>query len=132
MYSIFYLLYSKFQVFNSACQWDGKVSQLWKGIETPQQTFQGTLVHEMTHTFQDANPDLEKQWAKTFWENGKPKSRSPSAYGNSIPIEDMAESIRAYWQKGEWMKAKQVHLRIPFPRKSIVKKLRNTETWSWK
>lgn len=72
-------------------------------------TFQGTLVHEMTHCFQAANPKINTMWAKLFWPNGragKPKSSSVSSYGNTQPIEDFAESVRVYFQSGSAMKSR--------------------------
>ncbi len=75
-----------------------------------QGTFQGTLVHEMTHCFQSSHPDITQLWKKTFWPVGGligPWPPSVSSYGNSSYLEDMAESVRAYWQDGPNMKAKQ-------------------------
>lgn len=72
--------------------------------------FEGTLVHEMTHTFQAANPQVAKDWEKTFWPLGKwigPIPRSVTSYGNTEPLEDMAESVRLYWENGAWMKKNQ-------------------------
>ncbi|MBF0543844.1 MAG: hypothetical protein HQM08_05410 [Candidatus Riflebacteria bacterium] len=69
-------------------------------------TFQGTLVHEMTHNFQAAHPDVTNAWENQFWPNGNsPVSSSVSAYGNTQPLEDFAESVRTYWQSGPEMKA---------------------------
>ncbi len=68
-------------------------------------TFQGTLVHEMTHTFQAYHPDITRMWQQTFWANGRsPSPPSVSGYGNTQPVEDMAESVRQYWQAGSYMK----------------------------
>lgn len=72
-------------------------------------TFQGTLVHEMAHCFQAANTKINALWASTFWPRGKaggPKSSSVSSYGNTQPIEDFAESVRVYFQSGSSMKAR--------------------------
>ncbi len=73
-------------------------------------TFQGTIVHEMTHCFQAANPAVTQQWSKTFWPLGGifgAIPRSVTDYGNSKAIEDMAESCRFYVQKAAWMKKNQ-------------------------
>jgi hypothetical protein len=73
-------------------------------------TFQGTLVHEMVHTFQAENPTITRSWEKTFWPLGKfvgPIPRSVSSYGNTQPLEDMAESVRMYYQSGARMKQEQ-------------------------
>ncbi|RCK79450.1 MAG: hypothetical protein OZSIB_0090 [Candidatus Ozemobacter sibiricus] len=59
--------------------------------------FAGTLVHEMTHAYQRANPHLEKEWTKLFWNGKRPKTSSPTDYGNTNPSEDMAESVRLYF-----------------------------------
>lgn len=70
-------------------------------------TFQGTLVHEMTHCFQAEHPDITNAWTAKFWPNGRyggPSSSSVSSYGNTQPVEDFAESVRAYWQNGPRMK----------------------------
>ncbi|RCK80202.1 MAG: hypothetical protein OZSIB_3384 [Candidatus Ozemobacter sibiricus] len=75
-----------------------------------QGTFQGTLVHEMTHCFQAKHPEITQLWKKTFWPMGGllgPWPPSVSSYGNSSYLEDMAESVRAYWQDGPAMKARQ-------------------------
>lgn len=70
-------------------------------------TFQGTLVHEMTHTFQSNNQQLVTAWKNQFWSNGRPRPSSVSSYGNSQPVEDFAESVREYWQNGASMKKNQ-------------------------
>lgn len=71
-------------------------------------TFQGTLVHEMTHTWQANNSALTNQWQRQFWPNGRtPSPSSVSSYGNTQPVEDMAESVRVYWQNGPAMKKSQ-------------------------
>ena len=68
-------------------------------------SFQGTLVHEMTHTFQANHPDITRAWQQQFWANGRsPSPPSVSGYGNTQPVEDMAESVRQYWQAGSHMK----------------------------
>lgn len=71
-------------------------------------TFQGTLVHEMAHTWQANNYGLTNQWQRQFWANGRsPNPPSVSSYGNTQPVEDMAESVRTYWQNGPSMKRSQ-------------------------
>ncbi len=64
----------------------------------------GTIVHEMTHSFQFKNPNVETQWANTFWANERPKTSSVSDYGNTNVAEDMAESVRVYYVNGASMK----------------------------
>ncbi|MBF0410566.1 MAG: hypothetical protein HQM10_24685 [Candidatus Riflebacteria bacterium] len=71
-----------------------------------QGTFQGTLVHEMTHCFQSENPQAYYDFKNTFWSGGRQNSSSVSSYGNTQPIEDMAECVRMYWQAGSAMKAR--------------------------
>lgn len=73
-------------------------------------TFQGTLVHEMTHCFQASNPEVTKKWESTFWPYGRAiGARPPSVttYGNTQPNEDMAESVRVYWANGAAMRSSQ-------------------------
>lgn len=85
-------------------------------------TFQGTIVHEMTHCFQARYPEIAKKWEKTFWPLGRflgPWPRSVTSYGNSQPLEDMAESVRIYWQEGARMKKEQPK-RYDFIRKYIM------------
>lgn len=83
-------------------------------------TFQGTIVHEMTHTFQAKYPDVTNAWINQFWPNGRLKSSSVSMYGNTQPVEDMAESVRAYWQSGDQMK-RQYPDRYEFIKEKIMK-----------
>ncbi|MEZ7890208.1 MAG: SH3 domain-containing protein [Candidatus Wallbacteria bacterium] len=68
---------------------------------------QGTLVHEMTHSYHFANPSIIEKFQKQFWSSGrngysgsyeKPVSASVTKYGNTNPMEDLAESVRAYYQ----------------------------------
>jgi hypothetical protein len=73
-------------------------------------TFEGTLVHEMVHCFQSSNPRVAQLWEQTFWPNGRNRPArppSPTSYGNTQPLEDMAESVRLYWSSGAAMKAQQ-------------------------
>jgi len=81
--------------------------------------FSGVLVHEMTHTFQAANPGVRAQWEAQFWPNGQQKSSSVSSYGNSQAVEDMAESVRFYFQNGAQMKS-QYPDRYEFIRKNVM------------
>jgi len=84
--------------------------------------FQGTIVHEMTHCFQAANPEIAQKWEAKFWPWGKlfgPRPPSVSEYGNSQPMEDMAESVRAYWANGPLMKVQQPE-RYEFIRKYVM------------
>lgn len=72
-----------------------------------QGTFQGTLVHEMSHCFQAVYPNIQREFERKFWPYGRwggPISPSVSAYGNTQPVEDFAESCRMYWQAGKIMK----------------------------
>ncbi|NLI77288.1 MAG: hypothetical protein GX442_12700 [Candidatus Riflebacteria bacterium] len=64
-----------------------------------------TLVHELTHAFQDKNPGVEKEWTTQFWNGNSPKTSSVSDYGNTNAAEDMAESVREYYQNGASLKA---------------------------
>lgn len=82
-------------------------------------TFQGTLVHEMTHTFQANNPQLVNAWKNQFWSSGRPNPYSVSSYGNTQPVEDFAESVRSYWQNGANMKKSQPE-RYEFVRRYVM------------
>ena len=67
-------------------------------------TWEGTIIHEMTHTFQANNREITARWERQFWNGNRPRSASVSHYGNTCPLEDMAEAVRAYWQAGPRMK----------------------------
>jgi len=71
--------------------------------------FQPYLVHEMTHCFQMSHPDILDAWEETFWSGAlfwaSPKKPSVTGYGSSNPKEDMAESVRMYWQSGSSLKS---------------------------
>lgn len=82
-------------------------------------TFQGTLVHEMTHTFQANNMHLVNAWKSQFWARGLPNPPSVSGYGNTQAVEDFAESVRTYWQSGAAMKKSQPD-RYEFIRKHVM------------
>jgi len=82
-------------------------------------TFQGTLVHEMTHTFQANNMHLVNSWKSQFWSGGRPNPPSVSGYGNTQAVEDFAESVRTYWQSGAAMKKSQP-ARYEFIRKHVM------------
>lgn len=82
-------------------------------------TFQGTLVHEMTHTFQANNMHLVNAWKSQFWSSGRPNPPSVSSYGNTQAVEDIAESVRTYWQSGAAMKKSQPD-RYEFIRKHVM------------
>jgi hypothetical protein len=49
----------------------------------------------MTHTFQNTYPQIAQRWYNTF-----DHRTSPTGYGATQPAEDMAESVRVYWQGG--------------------------------
>jgi hypothetical protein len=76
-------------------------------LTTNDSDFAGTTVHEMTHAFQNKNLAIERQWETQFWNGNSPKSSSVSDYGNTNASEDMAESVREYWQNGAAMKSSQ-------------------------
>lgn len=82
-------------------------------------TFQGTLVHEMTHTFQASNMHITNAWQSQFWASGRPNPPSVSSYGNTQAVEDFAESVRTYWQNGAAMKKSQP-ARYEFIRKHVM------------
>ncbi len=82
-------------------------------------TFQGTLVHEMTHTFQANNMHITNAWQSQFWSSGRPNPPSVSSYGNTQSVEDFAESVRVYWQSGAAMKKSQP-ARYEFIRKHVM------------
>ena len=83
--------------------YDPETSKLYLTTNDPD--FAGTTVHEMTHAFQNKHPDIERRWGDQFWNGNSPKSSSISDYGNTNVAEDMAESVREYWQRGAAMKS---------------------------
>jgi len=62
--------------------------------------FQYTLVHEMTHCFQNKYPEKLTEWKAKFWPDGKITGDCPTAYGKTLFYEDMAESVACYWLGG--------------------------------
>ncbi len=62
--------------------------------------FQRTMVHEMTHCFQNTHSDINDAWRNKFWPGGKITGECPSTYGESLPEEDMAESVATFWAGG--------------------------------
>ncbi|MFZ2960232.1 MAG: hypothetical protein WA705_25400 [Candidatus Ozemobacteraceae bacterium] len=82
-------------------------------------SFQGPFIHEMTHGFQGTHPDILKAWKSQFWATGRPDPTSVSSYGNSVDYEDMAESVREYWQAGREMKSTHPD-RYEFIRKYVM------------
>ena len=92
------------------------------------------LVHEMAHAWHYKHPDLLEQWITLFWNKGNssasasswnpydgyyPKTTSVSDYGNSNPMEDLAESVREYFQNGASLKASDPE-RYEFVKKNIM------------
>jgi hypothetical protein len=74
-----------------------------------------TLVHEMCHNFQGANPDITQDWADRFWNGAdafseptsKPDQREYINERASInPIEDMAESVAIYFTNPDELREK--------------------------
>jgi len=63
--------------------------------------FQYTLVHEMTHCFQNKYPEKLAEWKSKFWPDGKITGDCPTAYGKTLYYEDMAESVACYWLGGK-------------------------------
>ena len=70
-------------------------------------SFQGPIVHEMTHNFIGVNPTVIANWKSQFWASGQPNPPSVSGYGNTNCDEDLCESVRTYWQIGPQMKQTQ-------------------------
>ncbi|MBU1107866.1 MAG: hypothetical protein KKB51_14425 [Candidatus Riflebacteria bacterium] len=62
--------------------------------------YKRTLVHEMTHCFQNSYPQVAQNWSRTFWPNGRLTGQCPTGYGRTQPVEDMAESVATYWTGG--------------------------------
>ncbi len=75
-------------------------AELVKSIE---EDYVHTIVHEMTHAFQNAQKekgnDLVAKWQEKFWESDT-KIRSdgiaPTSYAKTAPYEDMAECVAFY------------------------------------
>ncbi|MBR4329835.1 MAG: hypothetical protein IKP71_08265 [Candidatus Riflebacteria bacterium] len=75
-------------------------AQLMKHIED---TYVHTIVHEMTHAFQNSEKakgnDLIAKWQERFWQNEttiKTDGITPNAYSRTAPYEDMAECVAFY------------------------------------
>ena len=68
----------------------------------------GWVVHEMTHCFQMAHPEILETWENRFWAGfaffSAPKTPSVTDYGNTNSKDDMAESVRKYVALGKGMK----------------------------
>lgn len=62
--------------------------------------FKRTLVHEMTHCFQNTYPQVYQTWASKFWPGGRLAGSCPTGYGRTQPAEDMAESVATYYTGG--------------------------------
>lgn len=62
--------------------------------------FKRTLVHEMTHCFQNTYPQVYQNWSRTFWPGGRLTGTCPTGYGRTQPAEDMAESVATYYTGG--------------------------------
>ncbi len=62
--------------------------------------FKRTLVHEMTHCFQNTYPQVYQAWASKFWPGGRLSGTCPTGYGRTQPAEDMAESVATYYTGG--------------------------------
>jgi hypothetical protein len=62
--------------------------------------FKRTLVHEMTHCFQNTYPQVMQNWSRQFWPGGRLVGQCPTGYGRTQPVEDMSESVATYWTGG--------------------------------
>ena len=62
--------------------------------------YKRTLVHEMTHCFQNTYPQVMQTWSSKFWPGGRLTGQCPTGYGRTQPVEDMAESVATYWTGG--------------------------------
>ena len=62
--------------------------------------FKRTLVHEMTHCFQNTYPQVYQSWSRTFWPGGRLSGTCPTGSGRTQPAEDMAESVATYYTGG--------------------------------
>ncbi|RCK78863.1 MAG: hypothetical protein OZSIB_1013 [Candidatus Ozemobacter sibiricus] len=60
-----------------------------------------TIIHEMTHNYQ-GNSRVVQAWRAQFW--GRNRTSSPTDYGNTNYLEDMAESVSLYYTNGAWLK----------------------------
>jgi hypothetical protein len=77
------------------------------------QQFQNTLAHEMAHCFQCDARKIFTEWSQTFHGISQPYFTSagrrrvtgaPTAYGNTNTFEDMAESVRCYIFRPQYLK----------------------------
>ncbi len=63
------------------------------------------VVHEMTHLFQGKNKEVSRLWLNSFWKNGQPLRSSITDYGNTNFMEDMAESVAAFYTNPQRLKS---------------------------
>lgn len=82
-------------LYNSLVAAYGRAPTTEEQMYALKRNFQGTLVHEMTHCFQNTYPQVYNSWRSTF-----NCASSPTGYGKTQPAEDMAESVRVYWSGG--------------------------------
>jgi hypothetical protein len=75
----------------------------------------GTMIHEMTHKWEEKNLAVAKEWESTF----SPET-SVTSRGKVRATEDLAESVRIYVTKGAEMKAQDPE-RFTFIRDKIMK-----------
>lgn len=86
--------------YNSLCAAYGRAPTTEEQMAYLKHNFKRTLVHEMTHCFQNTYPQVMNVWSNKFWPGGRLVGQCPTGYGRTQPVEDMAESVATYWTGG--------------------------------
>ncbi|OGK06408.1 MAG: hypothetical protein A2W80_11015 [Candidatus Riflebacteria bacterium GWC2_50_8] len=86
--------------YNSLCAAYGRAPTKDEQMAYLKHNYKRTLVHEMTHCFQNTYPQVMQTWSRKFWPGGRLAGQCPTGYGRTQPVEDMAESVATYWTGG--------------------------------
>lgn len=86
--------------YNSLCAAYGRAPTKDEQMAYLKHNYKRTLVHEMTHCFQNTYPQVMQTWSSKFWPGGRLAGQCPTGYGRTQPVEDMAESVATYWSGG--------------------------------
>ncbi len=96
-----------------------------------------TIVHEMTHAFQNAQEakgnNLVAKWQEKFWESDtkiKSDGIAPSAYAKTAPFEDMAECV-AFYVTGGGVKYKNADGKEVFRAYDFAASTMDIERYNW-
>ena len=96
-----------------------------------------TIVHEMTHAFQNSEKekgnDLVAKWTEKFWESDtkiKSDGIAPSSYAKTAPYEDMAECV-SYYVTGGGIKYKNADGKDVFRAYDYTGATMDIERYNW-